>query len=134
MAVTEAPIWRPRIQLLLFSYLSVLLSSMSVYKPPKGPAASKRNIIDVLVYFWLAGVGALPKGSIKFYIHFYLHQLLSLPNSLKDNRSKAHFRQHSIGLYFGGQYIMFSILPQLRCAFNISKKPQKKHKKTSLCP
>lgn len=43
-------------QLLLFSYLSVLLSSVSVYKPPKGPAASRRNIIDALSLF-LAGWG-----------------------------------------------------------------------------
>lgn len=129
MAVTEAPIWRPRMQLFLFLYVSVLLSSMSVYNPPKGPAASKRNIIDVLVYFWLAGVGAHPKGSIKFYIHFYVHQLLSLPNSLKGNRSKAHFRQRSMGLYFGGQYIMPPILLQLRCTFNMSKEPQKNTRK-----
>lgn len=45
---------QPRIQFLPFSYLSLLLSSMSVYNPLKGPAASKRNIIDALSLFgWL---------------------------------------------------------------------------------
>lgn len=43
-------------QLLLFSYLSALLSSVNVHKPRRGPAASKRNIFDVLSLF-LAGWG-----------------------------------------------------------------------------
>lgn len=78
-----SPRSQPRIQFLPLSYLSLLLSSISVYNPLKGPAASKRNIIDALSLFLAGWVDAHPKRK-----HLLLHPFLStsvrlFPKSIK---------------------------------------------------
>lgn len=105
----RSPTWRPRMQLLLFSCLSVLLSSVRVYNlpNPKGPAASKRNVIDKLSLFLTGRVWCTSKmeGLSFTSIFIYINVLFSPTNPLTDNSNTAVFRQHSIGSYFGGQYI-----------------------------
>lgn len=101
------PAWRPRMQLLLFSYLSALLFSMNVHSPPHPRTCSfkeKYYWCTESIFGWL-GLVHIQNGSIKFCIHFYLHLLLSPLNSSKDNRNRTFLTPHSIGLYFGGQYV-----------------------------